>query len=214
MRKSIKISLSLILTFMLLVLGICGVSAEADSNAETESKIYFEVPESWTDYQNIYCYTNIYANADGLVKWQSEETECVKVSDGLYAYDLSKVCTVEDNKYYTVIFSSNNYNETMDVLLSTESIGDTVYCDGSVIESPNGFKYDLAFWKSTTPTAYGDANLDRKFNIKDATYIQKYIAKIEFRSEHLESILDTNLDGKVTIADATHLQKMLAGVDV
>ncbi len=214
MRKSIKISLSLLLTFMLLILGVCGVSAEADGKTVKDSIIYFEVPESWTEYEKIYCYTNIYNNAESLVKWHSEETECVKVSDGLYSYDLSKVCTIEDDKYYIVIFSSDNYDETLDILLSTESIGDTVYCEDTVIESPNGSTYNSAHWKNTTPVVYGDANLDTKLNVKDATYIQKYLAKIELRSEHWEPILDANHDGRITISDVTTLQKHLAKIEI
>ena len=58
----------------------------------------------------------------------------------------------------------------------------------------------------------GDANLDGKVNIRDATYIQKYVASmVEFTS--LESLrAEANFDGKINIRDATYIQKLLAAL--
>ncbi len=58
----------------------------------------------------------------------------------------------------------------------------------------------------------GDVNLDAKVNIKDATLIQKHLAKI---TEVLDFQLQlADVDGKegVNIKDATHLQKWIAGL--
>ena len=59
---------------------------------------------------------------------------------------------------------------------------------------------------------HGDTNLDMKVNIKDATLIQKHLAKIRTVSEDQLALSD--VDGKegVNIKDATHLQKWLAGL--
>ena len=59
---------------------------------------------------------------------------------------------------------------------------------------------------------HGDTNLDLKVNIKDATLIQKHLAKIKTISEPQLALSD--VDGKegVNIKDATHLQKWLAGL--
>ncbi len=58
----------------------------------------------------------------------------------------------------------------------------------------------------------GDVNLDSKVNIKDATLIQKHLAKIKEISELQLSLAD--VDGKkgVNVKDATYLQKWLAGI--
>lgn len=58
----------------------------------------------------------------------------------------------------------------------------------------------------------GDANVDGKVNIRDATYIQKYVASmVEFTS--LESLrAEANFDGKINIRDATYIQKLLASL--
>lgn len=59
----------------------------------------------------------------------------------------------------------------------------------------------------------GDVNGDGKVNVKDATLIQKHIAKSdELTKEQLEKA-DINGDGKVTVKDATALQKKIAGKD-
>ena len=56
----------------------------------------------------------------------------------------------------------------------------------------------------------GDVNRDGKLNIKDATAIQKYLAKmIDFDDTQI-SLADYNKDNKVNIKDVTYIQKKLA----
>ncbi|MBQ8572957.1 MAG: dockerin type I repeat-containing protein [Ruminococcus sp.] len=58
----------------------------------------------------------------------------------------------------------------------------------------------------------GDVNRDGKINIKDATAIQKYVAKlVEFDEEQL-ALADFNGDTKVNVKDATTIQKKIAGL--
>ncbi len=58
----------------------------------------------------------------------------------------------------------------------------------------------------------GDANLDGKVNIRDATYIQKHVASVITMTD-LEALrAETNFDGKINVRDATYIQKMLAGM--
>ena len=59
---------------------------------------------------------------------------------------------------------------------------------------------------------FGDANLDGKVNIKDATALQKHLAKLLTLSEKNLSVSDTNKDGRITISDATAIQKKIAGL--
>ena len=58
----------------------------------------------------------------------------------------------------------------------------------------------------------GDVNLDGKVNIKDATALQKHLAKLLTLSEKNLSVSDTNKDGRITISDATTIQKKIAGL--
>jgi len=63
---------------------------------------------------------------------------------------------------------------------------------------------------------WGDINLDGKVNIKDVTYLQKYIAKIEgYKLNEIQRInADADQNGKVNIRDATYIQKVIARIIV
>jgi len=60
----------------------------------------------------------------------------------------------------------------------------------------------------------GDINCDDKINIKDATYIQKCLAKIIHMTDAMKLLGDVDFDGQVTIKDVTLLQKHLANFEV
>lgn len=59
----------------------------------------------------------------------------------------------------------------------------------------------------------GDADLDGTLTVKDATRVQKQIAKIEVpRISYVEEYLrDSNRDGEFNIKDATYIQAKVAG---
>jgi len=58
----------------------------------------------------------------------------------------------------------------------------------------------------------GDANSDKKVNIKDTTAIQKHIAMLIVLTEKQLKAADFDLNEKVNIKDATSIQKFLAGI--
>ncbi len=58
----------------------------------------------------------------------------------------------------------------------------------------------------------GDVNGDRKLNIRDATRIQKYLAKLTVFNNEQVFLGDFNEDKVVNIKDATTIQKKLANV--
>ena len=57
----------------------------------------------------------------------------------------------------------------------------------------------------------GDADLNGEINIKDATLIQKYIAKSADLTEQALKNADADLNGEVNVKDATTVQKFAAG---
>lgn len=63
---------------------------------------------------------------------------------------------------------------------------------------------------SESSAIFGDANMDGKVNVKDATDIQKVVAKIKQSDDISELLADVNEDKKVNIKDATEIQKWLA----
>ena len=58
----------------------------------------------------------------------------------------------------------------------------------------------------------GDVNRDDKLNIRDATLIQKYLAKLSDLDDEQIALADYQTDGKVNIKDATKIQKKLANI--
>jgi len=73
--------------------------------------------------------------------------------------------------------------------------------EGSTATDPTESTFDL-----------GDVNMDKKLNIRDATAIQKHLAKISALSEEALAFADFTQDGKVNIKDATNIQKKIAGL--
>ncbi len=63
-------------------------------------------------------------------------------------------------------------------------------------------------------SVFGDANLDEKVNIKDATDIQKVIANIKQSDDISELLADVNEDNYINIKDATEIQKWLAKLSI
>lgn len=289
--------------FCVASVAVVGVSAADDST------IYFEVPENWNNYYSVYCHIWEYGG-DSLGPWQGKKEKCTKIEDGLYSYDISKVGTLEDGKFYGVIFSVDIGLQTFDTLMSTACIGDTLYSDGTIYENPQDSSKTCvaAFWRNQDPAEYGpimqitsignvvgtccppgvtveslfitfltdwldaartysgksdqaiiddlilglglsveeaneiikstgtevqwtlpdseepssddeaatddeielgDVNKDGKLNIRDATLIQKYLAKLDDESIILA---DYDLNEKVNIKDATAIQKKIAKV--
>ncbi len=80
----------------------------------------------------------------------------------------------------------------------------------------DGIEEALRFLNGKAVALVGDANADFKLNIKDATWIQKYIADyVELHEacgfeELTGKACDFNRDGRLNIRDATAIQKYLA----
>ena len=62
---------------------------------------------------------------------------------------------------------------------------------------------------------YGDANNDSAINVKDCTYIQKYINNVvkPENYDYFVIVSDLNRDGEMDIKDVTYLQKMIVGIN-
>ena len=59
-----------------------------------------------------------------------------------------------------------------------------------------------------------DITGDGKVNIKDATAVQKHLAKIEVLSDEMVALADYDYNGKVNVKDATALQKHIANFNI
>ncbi len=155
MKKILSIALTLVL--MLSCLAVTGVSAAEEFTPSDEPIIYFEVPDNWTDYSKIYCHIWEY-NGEPLAGWQTKKTVCTETeTKGTYSFDISKVGTLQDGTMYAVIFSSDKGSQTYDCLMDKNCFGDTLYCDGLIIENPSDSSKNCqaAFWKHQDRLYYG-----------------------------------------------------------
>lgn len=125
-------------------------------NAEGTSKLYFEVPESWEHFSRVYCHIWEYGGSP-LSPWQSKKQICTQVEDNLYSYDTTLVGGLTEGKYYGVIFSVDIGLQTYDLLMSTDCLGSTAYCNDEYYYSPQDTaKYVLpAYWRGIDSEIYG-----------------------------------------------------------
>lgn len=76
---------------------------------------------------------------------------------------------------------------------------------------PDLYQFSVVF--STPSDVKGDINRDKKFDINDVTWMQKYLVKdLDILCVN-EPKLDFNNDGKQNILDCTLMQKALAGME-
>ena len=149
----------------------------------------------------------------------SESVEKANIALGdsdklIYLYDISLVkngVPIQSNSTATVKIPTSYKNAKIYEIKDNGAKTDmnALYKDGYLIFSSNQLSsYALAISKSNF--LIGDINQDGNVDIKDATLIQKYLAKIvDFNDEQLATA-DTNGDGSVSIADATQIQRYLA----
>lgn len=84
----------------------------------------------------------------------------------------------------------------------------------AITVSMQGIGFTASAQNNATSLLLGDANLDDKVNVKDATNIQKAIAKINTLGEIATSAADVDKNENINIKDATAIQKWVANIDV
>ena len=133
----------------------------ADGSAETGAGnvLNFDANSAgWNNFKKIFCHLWVYGG-DSFYSWQSKKEACDdKDGDGVWTYDLdAKGVALDGNTLYAVIFSNENGMQTYNLLMGTNCIGDTAYCDGTTYENPEDSSKtaQAAFWKGQDPAAYG-----------------------------------------------------------
>lgn len=87
------------------------------------------------------------------------------------------------------------------------------FVDGFMVFTTEHFSlYVVTVEAEASEFEIGDVNKDGKLNIRDATVIQKYIAKMTDLDEEALSLADFDGNGKVNVKDATAIQKKIAGI--
>ncbi len=154
MKKKTTKFLSLLLAVMLTVSCFSILSAVPASAADEEQMVYFQYPDesvwtheglkinSRTGVANVYCYAYaIYGNTQPYkLGWKTRTTQCTAVTpesgvitdSTLFSFNLAGLKDqppIEEGADYGIIFSTAaaGQNQTCDLNLSTDCLGDTVY---------------------------------------------------------------------------------------
>ena len=155
--------------------------------------------------------------------------------DGVYTFTMpaeNVTVSIETSKIdYTISQNGSNFTSTLPTIANHEDViifkveADTDYAVSKV--TLNGTELTLAngVYTFTMPAGdvtvdvetyltveIGDVNKDGRVNIKDATMIQKYIARLIDFDATQNIVADTNDDGVINVMDATEIQKYIAHI--
>lgn len=140
---------------------------------------------------------------DGL---ESFENMIFVVDTSLTSSNVLKKYPFDGNWFY--YYGSGQYGTAENI-----EDADVVYTDSYFGEAPSIPEGDTG----TTPPVslyfdMGDVNMDGSLNIKDATAIQKFAAKlVEFNTDQ-QYLADITEDGTINVKDATMIQKKIANL--
>lgn len=96
----------------------------------------------------------------------------------------------------------------LEYLSSDQTPEPTVLCEPTYLPEP-GPHYEPSYCPETEP---GDADMDGRITILDATYIQRWLAGLIPKDNISLFSADFNADSRITIMDATAIQRYLVGL--
>lgn len=140
---------SVILATLLIAGTIAFGATSASASVTSGGTIYLQVPASWKTYSTVYCHLWKDGGND-LYSWQTKKEKAVKVSDGLYSYEIPAGADVN-----MVIWSNDIGMQTYDLTMGDCCIGDTVYSKNEIVENPvdSHKSCELVYWQKHT--SYG-----------------------------------------------------------
>ena len=220
--------------------GIFGDNATGTSvgGVECSTSNIIIAGNTYTDAEDLWsCNRNVFIN---ITKKDFSETETIKLTD--FDVDSPVTARTphliklgddqfmimweeqnkEDNSYITKALTFDSYgNITSDTSQLPCRLSDCepiLTSDGTVkwyiSDTEKATIYSVNPFALNEASRYtvGDVNGDEKVNVKDATTIQKHLAKIIELSDIELIYADTTHDNKVSISDATKIQKYIAKI--
>lgn len=188
--------------------GLKAIGAYSFRGAKAESVV---IPESvefigYSAFVNCTELTSLEIKGGGIIEYEAflncDNLKSVTVSGDVQEIDrdaFGKYTTI-DGKALVDGFTIHGYNDT----------------EVEAYAKENGIKF-VSLGESDKPSEdtkiLGDVNGDSKVNVKDATMIQKAVAKIIKLTEKDDLRADVNADSKINIKDATAIQKFVAKID-
>ncbi|MBR2280604.1 MAG: starch-binding protein [Ruminococcus sp.] len=134
---------------------------------------------------------------EGVRSNNDEETTTAEVSSETTASESYEASSENESTNTT---ASETTEEASSTSASTSAPEETTEATEETTQKPTEKdKYEV-----------GDVNMDELISVKDATLIQKALAKITTLSAEQEKLADTDFNGDVNIKDATRIQKYVA----
>lgn len=134
---------------------------------------------------------------EGVRSNNDEETTTAEVSSETTASESSEA-------------SSENESTNSSVTETTEEVTSTPAVTTAPEETTEATEETTQQPTEKDNYEVGDVNMDELISVKDATLIQKALAKITTLSAEQEKLADTDFNGDVNIKDATRIQKYVA----
>ncbi len=219
MKKTFTKILSVALMLVLMASAALTVSAEA--NPDPHSGFIFSL---WNEYCKDFEKLVGFAPAiDGDASYREiseyypsteDESKNFKLILATYGSTDDTFSYRNDFGEYTY-YNPNYYQDSREYLIYLYN-QDLVYTiEDAYYNNVEGLESALRALNGEALLKVGDTNGDFEVNIKDATFLQKYIAKIEsvnniYSLELFERSADVTRDYKINIKDATFLQKTFA----
>lgn len=158
------------LFFALLISLLPIVPAAAETLVTDVDRVYFEVPASgnivWSGVKQIYCH--IWSKNGGeLYPWQYEKEKCRNLNNGYWSYNISDI-EFDPNDTYSIIFSSDNGQQTYDLSFTSSCKGDIVCCDGTNEKNPIDHDKNcfVAHWRYNGDVTHPAIELDDSGAVK------------------------------------------------
>ncbi|MCD8026107.1 MAG: leucine-rich repeat protein [Clostridiales bacterium] len=155
-KKAVSLILAAIMALSVFTVVPFTVNAAEDESDSTSSYIYFDLGSTgWQNTKTVYCHIWAVDGSGTWCSWQTKAERCTDIGDDIWSYDLSQTgneISASDGTIYSVIFSTNTGMQTYNLLMNGACIGDTVYCTGEEIETPEDSEKTaiVAAWRENT----------------------------------------------------------------
>lgn len=135
--------------------------------------------------------------------------------------DTQFTITMDNRKLLTAYLDSEALPSALDnleqVYIRLVPVSTTTVAGGDITEDPTGGELALNHIRisgtRTSTGVRGDANLDGKITILDATEIQRHLAKLVVMPDHALELADVDNTKGISILDATKIQRFLAKLE-
>ncbi|MBQ7818417.1 MAG: Cys-Gln thioester bond-forming surface protein [Bacteroidales bacterium] len=199
-----------------------------DNNTDTYWNTLNETQKEGIILALISYYSHLQSSEEAYIATQAVIWEYISgVRTDLDSLDTSKdesdawynaIRNTKAEEFYKILIDYMKYLKTY-YLYDTKILLDKVSV--YILESATDFSEQALIYFNDTDFSFfdlflvvGDINRDGRLNIKDATAIQKFLARLTTLDEASLVLADTDKNGRVTIKDSTNIQKYLAGYDI